>query len=195
MSHITIAVSKTQPSSRIREVYAQGYRHFGENYLSEALEKQPQLSDLSIIWHFIGPIQSNKTTDIATHFDYVHSVDRLKIARRLSNTAQSLSKTLRIFIQVNPQAEATKAGVDLDELDALITAVRNLSSIELVGLMCIPSKDNPIEAFKIMQALKQQYRLTELSMGMSGDYKQALTHGATMIRLGTKLFGERSFYT
>lgn len=191
-SHITIAVSKTQPSERIRELYSKGYRHFGENYVSEALSKQPELTDLDIIWHFIGAIQSNKTTDIATHFDYVHSVDRLKIARRLSVAAQSVGKTLQIFIQVNPQDEVTKAGVSVSELDTLITEVRNLPHINLVGLMCIPSKTKPEKAFNTMQKLKEQYGLKELSMGMSEDYEQALTYGATMIRLGTKLFGKRT---
>lgn len=195
-----IAVSKTQPAAAVAAAYAWGQHRFGENYLQEALEKQQQLANLEIEWHFIGPIQSNKTRPIAEHFAWVHSVDRLKIAQRLSDQRPSQLPPLQICLQVNIDNETTKAGVSLAELPALAQAVAALPRLQLRGLMAIPeASDDPIKqraAFtQLREALAQLKReglnLDTLSMGMSGDLEAAIAEGATFVRVGTDIFGAR----
>lgn len=195
-----IAVSKTQPAVAVAAAYAWGQHRFGENYLQEALEKQQQLANLEIEWHFIGPIQSNKTRPIAEHFAWVHSVDRLKIAQRLSDQRPSQLPPLQICLQVNIDNETTKAGVSLAELPALAQAVAALPRLQLRGLMAIPeASGDPIKqraAFtQLREALAQLKReglnLDTLSMGMSGDLEAAIAEGATFVRVGTDIFGAR----
>lgn len=196
-----IAVSKTQPAAALTEAYAWGQRAFGENYLQEALDKQAQLADLADIeWHFIGPIQSNKTRPIATHFSWVHSVDRLKIAQRLSEQRPEELPPLNICVQVNIDDETTKSGVSLAELPVLVAAISQLPRLRLRGLMAIPAAtNNPAQqraAFaKLRGALEalnvQGYGLDCLSMGMSGDMEAAIAEGATFVRVGTDIFGAR----
>lgn len=197
-----IAVSKTQPAAAVAEAYAWGQRAFGENYLQEALEKQTHLADLrGIEWHFIGPIQSNKTRPIATHFSWVHSVDRLKIAQRLSEQRPLELPPLNICVQVNIDDETTKSGVNLAELPTLVAAISQLPRLRLRGLMAIPAATNNAAqqraAFaKLRSALEslnlQGYGLDCLSMGMSGDMEAAIAEGATFVRVGTDIFGVRT---
>ena len=184
-----IAVSKTKSVKNILEIYELGQRDFGENYLQEALIKIPQLPK-DIIWHFIGKIQSNKTLDIAKNFDIIHTVDRAKIAIRFDKHAQDLGKKLKVLIQVNIDDEITKSGVSLNGLEELVNCIKNLQNIDLIGLMCIPKKDKT-NSFAKMLVLKNKYKLNELSMGMSGDFLDAIKNGSTMVRIGTLIFGAR----
>ncbi len=194
-----LAVSKTQPAAAIRDAAGAGVRDFGENYLQEALDKQAELSDLSLVWHFIGPIQSNKTKSIAEHFDWVHSVDRLKIAQRLSDQRPTQLPPLNICLQVNVSGEASKSGCAPEELHPLAQAVAALPNLRLRGLMCIPApSDDPAEqraAFARLRALRDELPLTldTLSMGMSQDLETAIAEGATWVRIGTALFGARDY--
>lgn len=196
-----ITVSKTRSANEIRNAWACGLKDYGENYLQEALEKQKKLSDLPITWHFIGPIQANKTTRIATHFDWVHSVDRFKIAKRLNDQRPEDRPPLNICLQVNISGESTKSGVLLDNLAPLAAQVRTLPRLKLRGLMCIPAANQDQQALaddfaKMKQALKQlnrgEFNLDTLSMGMSNDLECAIREGATMIRVGTAIFGPRN---
>ncbi|WP_394235217.1 YggS family pyridoxal phosphate-dependent enzyme [Pseudomonas anguilliseptica] len=194
-----LAVSKTKPAEAIRQAFAAGTRDFGENYLQEALEKQAELSDLALTWHFIGPIQSNKTKPIAEHFAWVHSVDRLKIAQRLSDQRPAHLPPLNICLQVNVSGEASKSGCNPDELPALAQAVTQLPNLRLRGLMTIPEPtDDPSEqraAFARLRELQQDLNLDldTLSMGMSHDLEAAIAEGATWVRIGTALFGARDY--
>ncbi|UVL19706.1 YggS family pyridoxal phosphate-dependent enzyme [Pseudomonas sp. B21-023] len=194
-----LAVSKTKPASAIREAHAAGLRHMGENYLQEALTKQQALSDLPLIWHFIGPIQSNKTKAIAEHFDWVHSVDRLKIAQRLSEQRPTELPPLNICLQVNVSGEASKSGCSPAELPALAQAVNVLPGLRLRGLMAIPepTEDRAEQeaAFATLRELQAQLGLglDTLSMGMSHDLEAAIAQGATWVRIGTALFGARDY--
>ena len=194
-----LAVSKTKPAAAIRQAHAAGLRDFGENYLQEALEKQRELSDLPLIWHFIGPIQSNKTRPIAEHFAWVHSVDRLKIAERLSAQRPPHLPPLNICLQVNVSAEASKAGCSPQELPALAQAVSQLPQLKLRGLMCIPEPTEDPAAQHAAFARLRQLRdslgldLDTLSMGMSHDLEAAIAEGATCVRIGTALFGARDY--
>jgi pyridoxal phosphate enzyme (YggS family) len=194
-----LAVSKTKPAAAIREAFAAGTADFGENYLQEALEKQIELSDLPLTWHFIGPIQSNKTKAIAEHFAWVHSVDRLKIAQRLSDQRPENLPALNICLQVNVSGEASKSGCNPDELHALAQAVTQLPNLRLRGLMTIPEPtDDPSEqraAFARLRELQQGLNLglDTLSMGMSHDLEAAIAEGATWVRIGTALFGARDY--
>lgn len=197
-----IAVSKTQPAASIRTAAACGQRDFGENYLQEALDKMQQLADLPLVWHFIGPIQSNKTRALASHFDWVHTVDRTKIAERLSEQRPPELGPLNILLQVNISSEDSKAGVCLDELPALASAVAALPRLQLRGLMAIPAPEQDEvkqrAAFRQLAEAAQALRAaghaccTELSMGMSQDYPAAIAEGATLVRIGTDIFGTRS---
>lgn len=197
-----IAVSKTQPAEAVAEAYAAGQRDFGENYLQEALDKQLALGHLDELqWHFIGPIQSNKTRPIAEHFGWVHSVDRLKIAQRLHEQRPLHLPPLNICVQVNIDDESTKSGVTLAELPDLMEAIAPLSRLTVRGLMAIPAAtDDPAQqraAFaKLRTALEalnnQGYELDCLSMGMSGDLEAAIVEGATFVRVGTDIFGARA---
>ncbi|OEO23313.1 YggS family pyridoxal phosphate enzyme [Pseudomonas sp. J237] len=192
-----LAVSKTKPAAAIREAYLAGVEHVGENYLQEALEKQQELADLPLTWHFIGPIQSNKTRAIAEHFGWVHSVDRLKIAQRLSEQRPASLPPLNICLQVNVSGEASKSGCTAEQLPALAAAVQQLPNLKLRGLMTIPEPtDDQSEqraAFAIVQNLQQQLGLDTLSIGMSHDLEAAIAQGATWVRIGTALFGARDY--
>lgn len=194
-----LAVSKTQPAEAIREAFDAGLRDFGENYLQEALEKQADLADLPLRWHFIGPIQSNKTKAIAEHFDWVHSVDRLKIAQRLSEQRPDALGPLNICIQVNVSGEASKSGCSPEAVAALAETIATLPRLRLRGLMTIPAPtENPVEqrqAFARLRRLKETLGadLDTLSMGMSQDLEAAIAEGATWVRIGTALFGAREY--
>ncbi|MEH6589428.1 MAG: YggS family pyridoxal phosphate-dependent enzyme [Halioglobus sp.] len=196
-----LAVSKTRSSSQLRVAYQRGFRNFGENYLSEALAKIEELQDLDIVWHFIGPVQSNKTRQIAEHFDWIHSVDRLKIARRLSEQRPNHLPPLQICIQVNISEEMNKSGATLAELPELARDITALPHITLRGLMAIPeATTDPVSqraAFaklnKAMLSLQTQMpQLDTLSMGMSGDMEAAIAEGSTIVRIGTDIFGPRN---
>ena len=199
-----LAVSKTRPATDLRAAYAAGQKAFGESYLQEALEKIDALSDLpSLEWHFIGPVQSNKTRQIAEAFDWVHSVDRLKIARRLSEQRADSLPPLNLCLQVNINKEGTKAGCLLTDLPALAREVSALPNIQLRGLMAIPDPNQPHTDLrasfgKLADALESLRRenpgrgyLDTLSMGMSGDLEMAIDAGATWVRVGTAVFGKR----
>ncbi|ADR62436.1 Alanine racemase domain protein [Pseudomonas putida BIRD-1] len=194
-----LAVSKTKPASAIREIHAAGVHDFGENYLQEALTKQQALSDLPLIWHFIGPIQSNKTKAIAEHFDWVHSVDRLKIAQRLSEQRPAGLAPLNICLQVNVSGEDSKSGCTPADLPALAKAVAALPNLRLRGLMAIPepTEDRATQeaAFASLRKLQEGlgFGLDTLSMGMSHDLEAAIAQGATWVRIGTALFGARDY--
>jgi len=197
-----LAVSKAQTSQAIREAYLAGQTMFGENYLQEALDKQMQLTDLAIEWHFIGPIQSNKTQLIAQNFAWVHSVDRLKIAQRLNDARPANLAPLQVCIQVNTSNEASKSGVSANELEALATAIVKMPRLKLRGLMAIPepSKDYNQQRSQFKQVrecydalLAQGFALDTLSIGMSDDYQAAIEEGSTIVRIGSALFGARTY--
>ena len=195
-----LAVSKTRSANEIRNAFAEGLTNFGENYLQEALEKQQQLTDLAICWHFIGPIQSNKTAAIAQHFDWVHSVDRIKIGRRLSEQRPAELEPLNICLQINISGEASKSGIAITDAAKLARQLIELPNIRLRGLMAIPSPtadnsklENEFAQMKtLFEQLKAQgLNLDTLSMGMSNDLECAIAAGATIVRVGTALFGPR----
>ena len=194
-----IAVSKTQPAEAIREAYALGQRDFGENYLQEALAKQELLKDLGdIVWHFIGPIQSNKTRLIAENFDWVHAVDRVKTAERLDQQRPLDLLPLNVCIQVNVSEENSKSGVDLLELPKLAHQISTLERLCLRGLMAIPAPIDPsdLDPGKPFRCLREAAQtlpipIDSLSMGMSDDLEWAIREGATWVRIGTALFGPR----
>lgn len=196
-----LAVSKTWPSSSVREAAAAGQREFGENYLQEAQAKMAELADLNLVWHFIGPLQSNKTTAIARLFDWVHGVDRLKIAQRLSAArGEAGLPPLQVCLQVNVSGEASKSGVSPEAVPELAAAVAQLPHVTLRGLMAIPEPDldeaDARERFAqvrmLLETLNQQgLTLDTLSMGMSDDLEAAILEGATLVRIGTAIFGYR----
>ncbi len=195
-----LAVSKTKPATDIATAYQTGQRHFAESYLQEALTKQQTLSSFDITWHFIGPIQSNKTKAIATHFTWVQSVDRLKIAKRLSEQRPTHLPTLNICLQINISGEATKSGVKLDNLYQLINEVSHLPNIRLRGVMAIPEPETDYEKQRvpyrqIYHAVKllNNQKLDTYSFGMTDDMNAAISEGSTIIRIGTALFGARSY--
>ncbi|NWA40088.1 YggS family pyridoxal phosphate-dependent enzyme [Pseudomonas reactans] len=194
-----LAVSKTKPAQAVREAYAAGMLDFGENYLQEALGKQAELTDLPLSWHFIGPIQSNKTRAIAENFAWVHSVDRLKIAQRLSEQRPADLPPLNICIQVNVSGEASKSGCTPADLPALADAISALPRLKLRGLMAIPepTEDRTAQdaAFAAVRDLQNSLNLPldTLSMGMSHDLESAIAQGATWVRIGTALFGARDY--
>ena len=199
-----LAVSKTRTADDLRAAVAAGQTAFGENYLQEALDKIDALADISgIDWHFIGPIQSNKTRQIAAAFSWVHSVDRLKVARRLSEQRATELPPLNICLQVNINEEDSKTGCTLEELPDLVLAIGELPNLSLRGLMAIPDPDQPEAELRLsfrrltraLHDLKAQYPgagpLDTLSMGMSGDLEVAISEGATWVRVGTDVFGAR----
>ncbi|AZF18437.1 YggS family pyridoxal phosphate-dependent enzyme [Pseudomonas sp. R3-18-08] len=194
-----LAVSKTKPAQAVREAFAAGMHDFGENYLQEALGKQAELTDLPLSWHFIGPIQSNKTRAIAENFAWVHSVDRLKIAQRLSEQRPADLPALNICIQVNVSGEASKSGCTPADLPALANAISALPRLKLRGLMAIPEPTDDRaaqdEAFATVRELQASLNLPldSLSMGMSHDLESAIAQGATWVRIGTALFGARDY--
>ena len=196
-----LAVSKTWSSEQLRPLATAGQHAFGENYLQEALTKIEQLQDLNLTWHFIGPIQSNKTKDIAQHFDWVQSVDRPKIAQRLATQRPAHLPPLNICIQVNIDNEASKSGINETDLLPLAEHIDSLDNLILRGLMIIPSKTDDIEqqrlsfrkAHTLYQHLSTQYpSIDTLSMGMSNDMAIAISEGSTMVRIGSALFGQRA---
>ena len=188
-----IAVSKTKPASDLQQAIDAGQRHFGENYLQEALDKIESLKKQGLIWHFIGPIQSNKTKQIAQNFSWVHSVDRLKIAKRLNDQRPENLEKLNVLLQINIDNESTKSGILIDEIDEIIPHFENFPNISLRGFMCIPSADNAEQSFKKMAKILQNHpNFDVLSMGMSTDLELAIENGATFVRIGSDIFGKRT---
>ena len=196
-----LAVSKTWPASAVCEAADAGQKMFGENYVQEGLDKVAALAGLGFEWHFIGPLQSNKTRRVAETFDWVHSVDRLKIAERLSEQRPSNLPRLQVCLQVNVSGEASKSGVALDEVPELAHRLATLPGLQLRGLMAIPEPLSDYSAQRapfrqlreIYEALKKNgLALDTLSMGMTHDLEAAIAEGATIVRVGTAIFGERN---
>lgn len=199
-----LAVSKTFDTDAIRDAYAAGQRAFGENYVQEALDKMAALADLPepIRWHFIGPLQSNKTRQVAEHFDWVHTIDRLKIAERLSAQRPAGKPPLQVCVQVNISGEASKSGVAPEDASGLARAIAALPGLQLRGLMAIPAPADTLDAarapFARLAALAASLRaeglpVDTLSMGMSDDLDAAIAEGATLVRVGTAIFGARHY--
>jgi PLP dependent protein len=196
-----LAVSKTFPAEAIRQAWQAGQRAFGESYVQEALDKMAHLADLPIEWHFIGPLQSNKTRPVATNFAWVHSVDRLKIAQRLSEQRDVHLPPLNVCVQVNVSGEASKSGVAPGDVPALLAAVATLPQLKLRGLMCIPEPTDDVARARARFAQLRQLRdeanaaqglsMDVLSMGMSDDMEWAIAEGATLVRVGSAIFGSR----
>ena len=201
---LLLAVSKTRTSAQVRRAVDAGVQSFGENYLQEAADKIDQLQDCNLDWHFIGPLQSNKTRQAAEHFDWVHSVDRMKIAQRLSDQRPENKPLLNICLQINLDNEVSKSGYSPEQALQSASAIAQLPNLRLRGLMAIPRARPDIEgqrrAFARLRALQDQInslldnsqKLDTLSMGMSGDLEPAIYEGATIIRVGTDIFGPRS---
>ena len=195
-----IAVSKTRSAAEIRAAAQQQQLDFGENYVQEAVDKMSQLDDLSLTWHFIGPIQKNKTKLIAQHFDWAHSIDRNLIASRLNDQRPDHMTPLNVCVQINIDDEKSKSGVQPEDVMAIMQHINELPKLCLRGLMAIPSPQQQFEqqcvAFKKMHLLFNQIRangfdIDTLSMGMSNDYTAAIANGSTMVRIGTAIFGPR----
>ena len=195
-----VAVSKTMPAGDVLEARLRGQHEFGESYVQEAVKKITALEDRELRWHFIGPLQKNKTRLVAQHFDWVHSVDRLIIAERLSTQRPATLAPLQVCIQVNVDREASKSGVSVNEALDLARALQGLPQIRLRGLMAIPQADNDVgrqrqrfaQLRKLLEHLNQfGLNLDTLSMGMSGDLEAAIAEGATIVRVGTAIFGKR----
>ncbi|MGB1310620.1 MAG: YggS family pyridoxal phosphate-dependent enzyme [Leucothrix sp.] len=195
-----LAVSKRHSTDLIRQAYVAGQRAFGENYVQEMVEKAQELADLTIEWHFIGPLQSNKSKEVAATASWVHTIDRLKIARRLSEQRPDHLPPLNVCLQVNINQEANKSGVSLEEVGALAAAIADLPNLKLRGLMAIPEATSDPEQQRANFALlakaqaelnASHYELDTLSMGMSGDMNAAIAEGSTMVRIGTAIFGQR----
>jgi len=195
-----LAVSKKQPLEKIREAYAAGQREFGENFVQEGVEKIAAMDEDDITWHFIGHLQSNKTRVVAENFDWVHTIDKLKTARRLSEQRPDDLPPLNVCLQVNVDDEESKSGVTPEALPELAAACRDLPNIRLRGLMCLPAiRENLDEQripFAVLRKLAEKLRTggvdtDTLSMGMTADFRAAILEGATIVRIGTALFGER----
>ena len=197
---LLLAVSKTKTAQAIAQAYRAGQRHFGENYYQEALKKQKELGAYDITWHFIGPIQSNKIKAIATHFSWVHSIDSLKIAKRLSEQRPVSLAPLNVCLQVNISGEQSKSGIALHELPEMCALVSALPNITLRGVMAMPEPEEDFELqrqpFKTLyQAVTRlnNFKLDTYSFGMSSDLHAAIAEGATIVRIGTALFGAREY--
>ncbi len=197
-SSVTIvAVGKQQPSTSIAAAQRAGLRHFGESYVQEALPKIAALAHLDLTWHFVGKLQTNKTRDVAETFDWVHTVDRLKIAERLSEQRSPSAAPLNVLIQVNQGDETQKGGARPEDVAELARAIAALPRLTLRGLMTLPPQgDDPKRRFAELAALRaelesQGIELDSLSMGMSGDFEEAIAAGATHLRIGTAIFGAR----
>jgi len=197
-----ICVSKTRPARDVHLANCEGEEHFGENYLQESVEKIAQIGTHGVTWHFIGPIQSNKTRPIAELFDWVHSVDRIKIAERLSRQRPEALGALNILLQINISHEASKSGLLENEIEEALKVCCALPNLQVRGFMAIPeaTDDKALQHanFGKMNNLLKKYQqsypqLTELSMGMSGDLEAAIHEGATMVRIGTDIFGKRNY--
>lgn len=200
-SVLLLAVSKTRPAQDVRAAHACGLTDFGESYLQEALHKISELQDLPLVWHFIGPVQSNKTAGIAAHFHWVHSVDRARVAKRLSAQRPPQLPPLQVCLQVNISGEDSKSGVSLEDLPQLARTVIELPGLKLRGLMAIPAAESDggqlQEAFRQMRNAMTELRvlapdIDTLSMGMSADMESAIMEGATTVRVGTAIFGPRN---
>ena len=200
--HVTLlAVSKGQDIQAIEMAFHEGIHQFGENYLQEAITKIDALSHLSCIWHYIGHIQTNKCKKIAHYFDWVQTIDRIETAKKLNQACEAQHKTLQVCIQINLHGEMQKGGISPTEAPSLITEIQKLSHLHLRGLMLIPPVDlNDVELAQsynemcqLLNDWNQIYHLhmDTLSMGMSGDFQQAILHGSTMVRIGQALFGAR----
>jgi pyridoxal phosphate enzyme (YggS family) len=195
-----LAASKRQPASAILEAASAGQRDFGENVVQEGVSKINDVARDDLVWHFIGHLQANKTKAVAEHFAWVHTVDRLRIAERLSNQRPYYAESLNICIQVNVDAEISKSGIAPADLPELVHAVTELPRLKLRGLMCLPARREDFEEQRqpfaalrrLLQALRQQgLELDTLSMGMSNDFAAAIHEGSTIVRIGTALFGPR----
>ncbi|AQA17422.1 YggS family pyridoxal phosphate enzyme [Halioglobus japonicus] len=198
---LVLAVSKTRSAEEVREAFDCGLDHFGENYLQEALSKIESLAELPLNWHFIGPIQSNKTRPIAEHFQWVHSVERAKIARRLNDQRPAHLPPLNVCIQVNTSAEPSKSGALPGDVEALAQEIAQMPHLVLRGLMSIPAaSDNEAAQRSAFGQLRSCFEslqpchpsLDTLSMGMSGDMEAAVAEGSTILRIGTAIFGPRN---
>ncbi|MEB8431610.1 YggS family pyridoxal phosphate-dependent enzyme [Cocleimonas sp. KMM 6892] len=198
-----LAVSKKHDSTKIREAYECGQRAFGENYVQELWDKYQELSDLDIEWHFIGPLQSNKTKKIAEIADWVHTIDRLKIAQRLNDQRPENLDPLSVCIQLNISGEESKSGLSIDEVTNVAKEIIKLPHLTLRGLMVIPAPeddfDKQLDVFAKVSAIKEALslelgiELDTLSMGMSNDIEAAIAGGSTMVRIGTAIFGQREY--
>ncbi|MEM7360138.1 MAG: YggS family pyridoxal phosphate-dependent enzyme [Pseudomonadota bacterium] len=196
-----VGAAKQQSAELVSAFHQAGLNDIGENYLNQGLEKQQVLGELQLNWHFIGAIQSNKTSDIALHFDWVHSVDRMKIAERLNRQSPS-NKRLQVLLQIDIDDEATKAGVAVDQVPALSNEVAQLPALDLRGFMLLPRAREGFDqqrkpfarARKLLETCNQRYglQMDSLSMGMSNDLEAAIAEGSTMVRIGTDLFGPRA---
>jgi hypothetical protein len=190
-----LAVSKTHAPALVREAAAAGQRAFGENYVQEALDKMAQLEDLPLEWHLVGPLQSNKTRVVAERFHWVHTVDREKVARRLSEQRPAGMAPLNVLVQVNASGEASKSGVAPAEVAALAAAIAGMKALRLRGMMAIPEPGAAQSRFRqigeLFQGLRGDFSLDTLSLGMSDDMEAAIAAGSTMVRVGTAIFGAR----
>ncbi len=188
-----VAVSKAQPAEAIREAYAAGQRHFGENYVQEWRDKAAALADLpDLAWHFVGGLQTNKVKYLVGRVALVHAVDREELGREIARRSAGAGITTRVLVEVNVAGEASKAGCSPADAPALVASLRALPGLEVAGLMCIPPPDEPPRPlFARLRELAASLGLRELSMGMSGDYPDAIAEGATLVRVGTAIFGER----
>jgi hypothetical protein len=190
-----LAVSKTHAPALIQQAYTAGQRAFGENYVQEALDKMARLAGLPLEWHLVGPLQSNKTRAVAERFDWVHTVDREKVARRLGEQRPAGMAPLNVLVQVNASGEASKSGVAPADAAALAVAVRAMKNLRLRGLMAIPEPGAPQARFReigdLFQRLQGEFGLDTLSLGMSDDMELAIAAGSTLVRIGTAIFGER----
>lgn len=188
-----IAVSKLQPNDRVKSVLESGHRIFGENRVQEASEKWPELKKNfnNVELHLLGPLQRNKVRQAVELFDFIHTIDSLKLAQRISLIAKDIGCCPKLFIQVNTGQEPQKAGVKIEDLKELLGICRELS-LPVVGLMCIPPvEEDPYIHFNLLKSLREKYDVAELSMGMSGDFEKAILAGASYIRVGSAIFGER----
>lgn len=190
-----LAVSKTHPAALVEQALAAGQRAFGENYVQEAIEKMDALADKGAEWHLIGPLQSNKTKLVAARFDWVHSVESEKIARRLSDQRPAGKAALNVLIQVNVSGEASKSGVAVEQVFSLSESIQKLARLRLRGLMAIPEPGADIARYRelknLFEKLKSEFRFDTLSVGMSDDMETAIAEGSTMVRIGTAIFGAR----
>jgi len=190
-----IAVSKTFPMSEILPLINYGHQHYGENKVQEAIEKwsdiKPDFKELKL--HMIGNLQTNKVKYVVQLFDYIHSLDSLKLAAKISSEQLKFNRKLKIFIQVNIGNESQKIGIDVDQLEVFYKKCQNEFDLDIVGLMCLPPKNiNSSNYFDLMKKLNNKIKLLELSMGMSEDYMEALDYGSTFLRIGSKIFGKRT---
>ena len=188
-----VAVSKSQPAEAIREAFAAGQRDFGENYVQEWREKADALADLpGLVWHFVGSLQTNKVKYLAARVGLIHTVDREELGREIARRWEKAGARARVLVEVNLGGEASKGGCAASQVAALVEVLRGLPSLEVAGLTAIPPpEDDPRPHFSSLRALRDRLGLRELSMGMSGDYPVAIEEGATLVRIGTAIFGER----